>query len=126
MNDARSSGGLTGSVLGQSYRGIAALALAATAALGLGAARLAPAVAGTPPSMTANHGPVNIALQGRNNSLKFYWAINGTQPWHAETVAGANTTYSAPSMTVNGNAVNIAAMGPDHKLRFYWAVNGTA
>ncbi len=102
-----------------------ALRLAAATAAVLGAAGLAPAMAGTPPSMTANHGSVNIAIQGPNNSLKFYWAVNGTTTWHAETVAGRNTTYSAPSMTVNGNVVNIAAMGPDHRLRFYWAVNGT-
>lgn len=41
-----------------------------------------------------------------------------TSMWHAETVAGEGSTFSAPSMTVNGNSVNIAAMGPSHRLRF--------
>ena len=105
---------------------IAALALPAVAVAALGAATLTPALAATPPSMTVNGNSVNIAIQGPNHSLKFYWAVNGTATWHAETVAGAGTTYSAPSMTVNGNAVNISAEGPNHKLKFYWAVNGTA
>ena len=126
MNDARSSGGLGGRMPGQKYRGIAALAVAATASLALGAAGLVPAMASTPPSMTVNHGAVNIAIQGPNDSLRFFWAFNGTSNWHAETVAGPGTTFSAPSMTVNGNDVNIAAMGPNHRLKFYWAVNGTS
>ncbi len=54
------------------------LGLAAATAAVLGAAGLAPAMASTPPSMTANHGSVNIAIQGPHNSLKFYWAVNGT------------------------------------------------
>jgi hypothetical protein len=103
MDDSRSSGGLGASLSGRRYRRGAALALAATASLGLIGAGLAPAMASTPPSMTANHGSVNIAIQGPKNSLKFYWAVNGTPTWHAETVAGANTTYTATAMTVNGN-----------------------
>ncbi|MGO8957782.1 MAG: hypothetical protein ACLQFR_10485 [Streptosporangiaceae bacterium] len=104
---------------------IATFSLSAVAVIALGAAGLAPAVAGTAPSMTVNHNSVNIAVQGPNHSLKFYWAVNGTPTWHAETVAGAGTTFSAPSMTVNGNSVNIAAVGPKDRLKFYWAVNGT-
>ena len=100
--------------------------LTAIIAASLWTASLVPAAASTPPSMTANHGSVNIAIQGPANSLKFYWVLNGTSTWHTETVAGANTTYSAPSMTVNGNSVNIAAMGPGHQLRFYWVLNGTS
>ena len=75
--------------------------------------------------MTANHGSVNIAIQGPMNSLKFYWAVNGTPTWHPETVAGIGSTFSAPSMTVNGNSVNISAVGPQDRLKFYWAANGT-
>ncbi len=61
--------------------------------------------------MTANHGSVNIAVPGPNHSLRFYWAVNGTSTWHAETIAGGGSTFSAPSMTVNGNSVNIATVG---------------
>ena len=76
--------------------------------------------------MTVNGNAVNIAVEGAKNRLKFYWAVNGTATWHAETVAGTRTTYSAPSMTVNGNAVNISSVGAKNRLKFYWAVNGTA
>src|SRR5271166_3812173 len=106
-------------------RRLAAASLCGAAVVALGAAGPGPAVASTGPSVTVNGNSVNIAIQGPNHSLKFYWANNGTSTWHAETIAGAGTTYSAPAMTVNGNAVNIAAMGPDHRLKFYWAVNGT-
>jgi hypothetical protein len=40
------------------------------------------------PSMTGNHGAVNIAVPGPGNSLRFYWATNGSPTWHGEKVAG--------------------------------------
>jgi hypothetical protein len=60
------------------------------------------------------------------DSLRFFWAVNGTSTWHPETVAGANTTNSAPSITTDGNDVNIASVGAGDSLRFFWAVNGTS
>jgi len=104
-------------------RRIGAVLLAAAAGSVIMAA---PALAAPGPSVTANNGSANIAVQGPHNSLRFYWAVNGTSTWHPDTVAGANTTYSAPAMAVNGNSVNIVAMGPRHRLRFYWAVNGNS
>lgn len=38
--------------------------------------------------MTASNGSVNIAVQGRLDSLRCYWAVNGSPTWHPETVAG--------------------------------------
>ena len=70
---------------------IAAVSIGAAAVTVLGAAGLAPAMAATGPSMTVNHNSVNIAIQGPNNSLKFYWAVNGTATWHPETVAGVGS-----------------------------------
>ncbi len=32
--------------------------------------------------------PGRTAAVGAKDRLKFYWAINGTATWHAETVAG--------------------------------------
>jgi hypothetical protein len=75
--------------------------------------------------MTVNGNSVNISAVGAGNRLKFYWAVNGTPTWHAETVAGGGSIFSAPSMTVNGNSVNISAVGAGNRLKFYWAVNGT-
>jgi hypothetical protein len=105
---------------------IASVSLSAVAALALAAAAAAPAMAGTTPSMITNGNSVNIAIQGPNDSLDFYWAVNGSSTWHAEQVAGTGTTYSAPSMTTDGNSVNIAAEGASQRLDFYWAVNGSS
>lgn len=104
--------------------------MAAAAAVILAGA-LTPALAGTysppaGPSMTVNHRAVNIAFQGPRNSLRFYWAADGSATWHTETVAGAGSTFSTPSMAVNGNVVNIAAEGPDNTLRLFWAADGTS
>ena len=107
-------------------RRIASVSLVVAATAVLGSLGLAPAMASPGPSMTVNGNSVNIAIQGPHNSLKFYWAVNGSATWHAETIAGPGTTFSAPSMTVNGNSVNISAMGPGDRLKFFWAVNGTA
>jgi len=52
---------------------------------------LTPAAAATGPSMTANGNSANISAVGRHNSLKFYWAVNGTATWHPETVAPAGS-----------------------------------
>jgi hypothetical protein len=105
-------------------RRLAAVAVAAAALTAGGT--LTPALAATGPSMTANNGSVNIAIQGPSTSLRFYWAVNGTTTWHPETVAGGNSTAAAPSMTVNGNGVNIGTVGTSNHLKFFWAINGTA
>src|SRR5580698_7389486 len=76
-------------------RRLASASLCAAVVVALGATGLASAVAATGPSMTVNGNAVNIAIQGPGHSLKFYWATNGTSTWHAETVAGAGSTYSA-------------------------------
>src|SRR6516225_904426 len=89
-------------------------ARAASAALSAGAvavfavAAAAPAIASTAPSMNTVGNDTNIAVQGPNHSLHFYWAINGVAGWNPEKVAGAGTTFSAPAMTNNGDTVDIA------------------
>src|SRR5580698_10162455 len=108
-------------------RRLAAISLSITAAAVLTVAgTVTPALADPGPSMTANHNSANIAVKGPGDSLRFYWAANGSSTWGPETVAGPGSTYSAPSMAVDGNSVNIVAEGPNHSLLFYWAVNGTS
>jgi hypothetical protein len=68
-------------------RRLGAVTVTVTAAVLTAAGTLTPALAATGPSMTVNNGSVNIAAQGANDSLLFYWAINGVAGWHAETVA---------------------------------------
>ena len=100
---------------------IAAAAAVITVSTGLVSA----AMAASQPSMLTDGNNVNITGHCANNSLRFFWAVNGSSAWNPETVAGVNTTYSAPSMTTDGNDVNIAAVGAGNSLRFFWAVNGT-
>jgi hypothetical protein len=45
-------------------------------------------MATTGPSMIRDGNSVNIAVQGPNDSLKIYCAVNSTATWHPETVAG--------------------------------------
>jgi hypothetical protein len=84
-----------------------------------------------PPGVAANGNAVDVTYCDTKGQLKFlwsmfYWAAIGTGTWHAETVAGANSTLSSPSITANGNAANISAIGPGSELGFYWALDGTS
>src|SRR5580693_1077130 len=103
--------------------GVAAVAAAVLTAAGTVSPALAATATG--PAMDIDGNDVNIAVQGPDNSLMLYWAVNGSSAWNTETVAGPNTTYSAPSMVVNGGTVNIAAAGPNSSLLFYWTFNGS-
>ena len=68
-----------------------------------------------------------IATVGNENSVMFYWQTIGTAPWHAEQVAGPNTTSAAPSIAQVGNSSAIATHNPaDGSLMFYWQTIGTA
>jgi len=77
------------------------------------------------PAIIYNGNDTDIAVQGPDDSLVFYWVVDGTTDWHTETVAGDDTTYSAPSMILEGNDIDIAAEGAGGDLRFYWATIGT-
>jgi hypothetical protein len=37
--------------------------------------------------MITDGNDVNIAAVGAGNSLRFFWAVNGTNTWHPEIVA---------------------------------------
>jgi hypothetical protein len=78
------------------------------------------------PSITFNNGDVNIAREGSDTSLQFWWAVNGSSNWTEETVAGAGSTAASPSMTVDGDGVNISTVSTASQLLFYWATNGVA
>ena len=68
---------------------------------------------------------IDIAAEGVNNSLDFYWAANGSGTWHPEQVA-ESAADSPPSMTPDGSDANIAAAGAKGSLDFYWATSGNA
>jgi hypothetical protein len=48
------------------------------------------------------------------------------ETWQEETVAGANSTYSAPRLATIGNFVGIVAQGPRNSLDYYWAMRWIA
>ena len=60
--------------------------------------------------MVVNGDTVNIAVQGPDNSLMFYWTFNGSGTWHTETVGGALTAAQGPSLAVDGNTFYIAVV----------------
>ena len=70
------------------FRRRLAAVLAAAAGVLTAAGTLTPALAATGPSMNVDGNDVNIAVQGPDNSLLFYWAVTGTTTWNPETVAG--------------------------------------
>jgi hypothetical protein len=56
----------------------------------------------------------------------FYWAVNGSPTWNAETVLPALSAVGPPSITIAGNYVYIgytAFFGPP---AIAWAVNGSS
>src|SRR5215472_244489 len=114
------------SVISRTVRRMISVSLGAGAAVLIGAAALTPAHASPGPAIAESNSAPNIAVQGPHNSLKFYWARNGTATWHAETVAGPGSAFSAPSIAETSAGVNIAVRGPHNSLKFYWALNGTA
>jgi serine/threonine-protein kinase len=77
------------------------------------------------PSMAANgQHVVDVAAQGPDGSLLFYWARRGTSTWNKENVAGANSTLAAPSVAANGTSSTITAIGPGNVVSSYFNVNG--
>ena len=68
-------------------------------------------------------GEVDLAAQGANNTLWYYW--NTGSGWHSEEVAVAGTTYSAPSLAVSATGVaSIAVQGANNSLQYYSAPAG--
>ncbi len=85
-----------------------------------------PGTAYAAPSMAANgKHVVDVAVQGPDGSLAFYWAKRGTTIWTKEVVAGAHKALAAPSVASNGSNSMITAIGPGNVVSSYFNVNGT-
>jgi hypothetical protein len=91
------------------------------------------AASGAAPSMgsefVSGRGLADVAVEGPDNSLLYYWAIPGAS-WTRSVVAGYFTTYSGPSIYVrlanpDGEA-DIVAQGPGNSLLYYWAIPGAS
>jgi hypothetical protein len=75
--------------------------------------------------MTVNGDTVNIAAQGPNHSLLFYWAFNGSGSWHTETVGGDLSAAQGPSLTLDGNTFYIAVVHSFGELNVWYDTIGT-
>ncbi len=85
---------------------------------GGGTTYIAPSITGiSPPG--GGTGGVDIVGWGQSNSLDFYYQINGAPAWHAEQVAGAQTTFGRASVTQVDDSAVIATEGPSNSLDFY-------
>jgi hypothetical protein len=79
-------------------------------------------------ALSPTNGSVNVATQGPNHTLYFFWEVSGT--WYGPLGLGAaGSTWSAPAIVAetgpnNGN-FDIAVQGPNHTLDFYWDISGT-
>ena len=62
----------------------------------IGGATAAQAAASAGPSIIVNGDTTDIAIQGPNDSLKFFWANDGSSTWTAETVAGSAPLTPCP------------------------------
>ena len=63
--------------------------IAATAAvITVSTGSISAAMAASQPSMLTDGNNVNITGHGTNNSLRFFWAVNGSSTRNPETIAG--------------------------------------
>jgi hypothetical protein len=85
-----------------------------------------PGTAYAAPSMAANgKHVVDVAVQGPDGTLVFYWAKRGTTIWTREVVAGAHQALGVPSVASNGSNSMVTALGPGNVVSSYYNVNGT-
>jgi len=92
----------------------------------MGAFQTQPTVDSAPSEFVQANGQVDIAVQGPNNSLDYYWATPGSA-WNVIQVAGSGTTYSAPQLFVRASGeADIVALGPNSSLMYYHGAAGSA
>ena len=75
--------------------------------------------------MTHSDDGIQIAASGPGDSLMFFWAVDGTNTWHPEQVAGPGTMQGGPAMVAGNYTEEIAVTATDGSLRYYWSWDGT-
>jgi hypothetical protein len=66
-----------------------------------------------------------IAATGTDNSLWFYWNIDGTPTWGSHQIVGPSLAYGTPAIVADNNSTEVAFIAPDASLWFFWIINGT-
>jgi hypothetical protein len=79
-------------------------------------------------ALSPTNGSVNVATQGPNHTLYFFWEVSGT--WYGPLgIGAAGSTWSAPAIVAetgpNAGNFDIAVQGPNKTLDFYWDISGT-
>ena len=79
-------------------------------------------------ALSPTNGSVNVATQGPNHTLYFFWEVSGT--WYGPLgIGAAGSTWSAPAIVAetgpNAGNFDIAVQGPNNTLDFYWDISGT-
>src|ERR1017187_114016 len=77
-------------------------------------------------AVSPTNNSLNVATQGPNHSLYFFWNVAGK--WYGPLgIGAAGSTFSAPTIVADPSSGNfdIAVEGPSHTLDFYWDIKGT-
>jgi hypothetical protein len=69
-------------------------------------------VAPSAPAITRTSTATEIAATGTDNSLWFYWNIDGTPIWYGAQIAPSGTASTSPSRTRSNGGTEIAVAGP--------------
>lgn len=77
------------------------------------------------PAIARTSTATEIAATSTDDSLWFYWNIDGTPNWGSHQIAAPWRAYGTPAITADDNATEVAFIGADASLWFYWIINGT-
>jgi hypothetical protein len=84
-----------------------------------------PGIAHSAPAMTRTSTATEIAATGQDDSLWFFWNIDGSPNWGSHEIVGPSLAYGTPAITADDNSTEVAFIAPDASLWFYWIINGT-
>ncbi len=75
-------------------------------------------------AISPTNGSVNVAVQGPDHSLFFFWNVAGT--WHGPLgIGGPDSAFSAPAIVAEADGnFDIAVQGPNNTLDMYWDTAG--
>ena len=77
------------------------------------------------PAIARTGTATEIAATGTDDSLWFYWNIDGTPNWGTRQIAGPSQAHGTPAIVADNNSTEVAVIAPDASLWFYWIINGT-
>lgn len=77
------------------------------------------------PAIARTSTATELAATGRDDSLWFYWNIDGTPNWGSHQIVGPSEAVGTPAIVADDNSTEVAYIAPDASLWFYWIINGT-